>query len=304
MVFALDSLLPGQLRQLRRQKAGGQLSTVQHLTLILNVGCTSTSTYISDCTRSGCHWTLATVDLQQHKIVYCDSLGWTVPYNLIEKCQALFDISDVSKNVTWQIIPAHTPNTSCAAHVCTDTCLTYPLQKCGNICGAITLVVAVISVKKETIFRHLIGPKSTKTLLHQPTKYGQYLRRQIVKWCATGDVNVRFLENVTFYKDLCTSSNREEASARPHKVTNVNTPDNSEFAEKIKMQCLYCSVIVSRRDALVRHVKRMHPDKQIPELPEKGTKLTMCHMCLLKCSNFKKSYTTLQCCSQQNPVNL
>ena len=71
---------------------------------------------------------------------------------------------------------------------------------CGNVCGVIVAILAMVAQKIPNIWKNVIlsqtctPPSGLKWLL-QPTTYSDYLREMIISWLVKGETNVAFIEN-------------------------------------------------------------------------------------------------------------
>ena len=58
---------------------------ISRVLIALNVGYDSSGTYyFSDESRQGLHWALLVIDVKSGKSYYGDSLGWSIPSNLVD----------------------------------------------------------------------------------------------------------------------------------------------------------------------------------------------------------------------------
>ena len=88
-----------------------------------------------------------------------------------------------------------------SSHQCKSTLVCFPnipLQTCGNICGVIATVMVVISCINPTLWR--FGFLDAKTTLSSqiswpkhPTSHSCYLRRVLIHWVITKDVDLQLL---------------------------------------------------------------------------------------------------------------
>ena len=76
----------------------------------------------------------------------------------------------------------------------------FPFQTCGNVCGVIVAILAVVAQKVPNIWQNVILsqtrslPSGLKWLL-DPTTFSDYLREVIISWLVKGKTNVAFIEN-------------------------------------------------------------------------------------------------------------
>ena len=58
---------------------------VSRIIMALNVGKNEDGTcYVTDGKGGGVHWALLAIDLNDHKVYYGDSLGWSLPTNIAD----------------------------------------------------------------------------------------------------------------------------------------------------------------------------------------------------------------------------
>ena len=183
---------PKDLKRLK-DKMG---ENVERVNFVVNVGKNADgSVFISSDKKSGNHWVLVSVDVSSSPfyVLYCDSLGWECPQNLLnyltDFLQASgFFLNPIVLNVMHKPTPVGHPQ-------CTAECRNYPLQKCSNVCGLVALMSTVISTLDPKLFKVLTGPCSgSKLFLHEPTKFEKYLRRVLICWFTTGNVDISLLQ--------------------------------------------------------------------------------------------------------------
>ena len=136
------------------------VDSLEHLLLLINVGRdVKGETYVADMHRKGSHWALLDIDLVAKRYLYCDSLAWPIPsqieYHLLPVLEALKGIctSNVTlpcrRNQSFLIKAAHVSESvnDVGKHYCTSNCsVNMPLQHCNEICGAVAIMLAAISV--------------------------------------------------------------------------------------------------------------------------------------------------------------
>jgi hypothetical protein len=67
------------------------LKHVKYLTLIINVGCNGTETFVAKPGKQGCHWTILYIDTTTNKWLYCDTFAWALPDDLTKYVNSLID---------------------------------------------------------------------------------------------------------------------------------------------------------------------------------------------------------------------
>ncbi|XP_005091692.1 uncharacterized protein LOC101864592 [Aplysia californica] len=188
---------PDELRRLAASR-----DQVERLVLIVSVGRAQTQagveTYVNSFgQQSGDHWAVVTVDLtDMPNILYCDTLGWDIPNNLrqhLEQFTSVFGIVSLDYST---ITPMHPPSPIAVGHkhLCTNMCSNYPLQQCSTVCGVISGVCAVVAALDPLFFQKLTGHRASDGLfLKHPTKYANYLRRVLIRWFMTQDLDLSLL---------------------------------------------------------------------------------------------------------------
>lgn len=69
------------------------------------------------------------------------------------------------------------------------------MQTCSNVCGVVALICAVVAALDSSLFATITGSRfGLHVYLHDPTKYERYLRRVLISWFMTGDLNVSLLQ--------------------------------------------------------------------------------------------------------------
>jgi hypothetical protein len=101
-------------------------------------------------------------------------------------------------------------------HNCSSKCFkNFPLQTCGNVCGAIVAILAVVAQKAPDVWKNGIPdvwkngillptcnlPSSLKWLL-DPTTYSDYLREVITSWLVKGQTDVSFIKTMLKKDDV------------------------------------------------------------------------------------------------------
>jgi hypothetical protein len=157
------------------------------LTFVSRVG-RSKEVFLSSPKRKGCHWTMTYVDLVSNSWFYCDTLGWNPPFDLKKEINRVLDAIDniycLLKKPYKKFFICHAPSSIYIHHHdCSSKCLkNFPFQTCGNVCGAIIAILAVVAQKVPNVWQKLSPtgnlPSGLKWLL-EPTTYSDYLRKLI-----------------------------------------------------------------------------------------------------------------------------
>ena len=125
----------------------------------LNVGKDSSgNVFIASGSRSGCHWTMCHVDREKKKIVYGDSLAWSVPVALLPRLEQFIEHIYGECLSDYSVFECHTSSNVFTEreHKCGFSCASqYPLQTCSNICGVVVLIMAVYACTARSFFSHI-----------------------------------------------------------------------------------------------------------------------------------------------------
>lgn len=190
------------------------------LLFIVNIGKDDRNVYMGSDSQPGVHWTIFLVD-RDGKCLYGDSLGWKMPYDLIDKVK-LFVRCIWSSNVEdYTVRYCHDPSGTSinSDHVCKSGCSTlYPLQTDSSICGVVSLLMAGVASTNKPLFnsltRNLESDDSDKdsalSFAHitNPTKFSDYLRRVLIAWFMDGTFDCRYLLPVST-KDAQTATDNK-----------------------------------------------------------------------------------------------
>ena len=137
---------------------------------------------------------------------YCDTLGWNPPSDLKKEInrvlEAINNIHCSPKKHFKNYFNCHMPSSADVYHhKWSSKCFkNFPFQTCGNVCGVIVAILAVVAQKIPNIWQNVIIsqtgtlPSGLKWLL-EPTTYSDYLREVIISWFVKGETNVAFIEN-------------------------------------------------------------------------------------------------------------
>lgn len=190
--LCLSTMSPDLLRRLAAKR---DKSKVKQLVIIANVGRNPDGTvYLATQTRSGNHWVVITIDLNINTIKYCDSLGWDMPPNLVTVLAGYTQHFGLPMLKGSCISLMHVPSALGYSHKCSNKCMNYPVQECGNVCGVIASICAVVAALDNSLFRELTGTRSGhRRFLHEPTKYEKYLRRVLICWFMTDNLELSLL---------------------------------------------------------------------------------------------------------------
>ncbi|XP_076437041.1 uncharacterized protein LOC143276435 [Babylonia areolata] len=186
-------------------------------------------TFVGSPKRPGNHWVLVTLDLTDRPVImYCDSLGWEVPEDLLQwlaPYTGAFGIENLDKP---KVIVMHPPSPSGDQHKCTKKCRNYPLQICSNVCGVIAGVCAVLAATDEPYFRKLTGPKADDGIfLKHPSRYERFLRRVLIRWFMTKDLDVSIMKQHFPHADTDTSNGLNAANNQIQSDHTYNSKDRT-----------------------------------------------------------------------------
>ena len=151
--------------------------------------------YLGSYEQPGNHWTVCHVDTRERIVTYCDSLAWSSPINLLDRIGKFIQVTYSEEVSLYTFVYAHDPSSGSHGHRCLSSCSPlYPLQRCGNVCGVVAMIVAAIACLATDFFRELTkkvdhAPQCS-TFLRNPTKYSKYLRLVLMSWVANNEVLV------------------------------------------------------------------------------------------------------------------
>ncbi len=273
-------------------------STPEYLCFIVNVGLgANNKTYCGTDHLQGNHWTLAIYEKANNKLTYGDSLGWDIPEDLVSGIKVVLNRIYQMSISKINIELCHEPkNHRNGRSKCAEGCSKmYPFQTCGNICGAVALVVAAIACLRMQFFRHICS-KDLDTLnfyISQPTKYGKYLRSVLMCWIAEKKVNINFVipgdpteieesdsdtdEDIPRVNNTDpVQPNEDKKEKQIDKIKTVNKecepmPMSSAVNKKARemnndktvssFKCPVCPQTCAKKTNLICHINRKHKDK-------------------------------------------
>ena len=172
----------------------------------VNVGRSSKGdTSIGSDLQRGCHWTMSLVDIDSRKIIYGDSLGWSVPHGLIDKVYSFIRLTCSADRDTFSVVLCHAPhcvNSRTGTHECNFArAQLYPFQTCRSICGIVVMVMSAIACQNLPLFKLMsstcISQGNTNQLPHiylqKPSQFNAYLCRVIASWVAENAVTIEYV---------------------------------------------------------------------------------------------------------------
>ncbi|XP_076436126.1 uncharacterized protein LOC143275736 [Babylonia areolata] len=221
------------------------------------------------------HWVLATMDLTDHPVImYCDSLGWEVPEDLLQwlaPYTGAFGIENLDKP---KVIVMHPPSPSGHQHKCTKKCRNYPLQICSNQSdhtpNSTDRTTEYSSPKdSQTQCDHTSNSKDrlrrkrkTESSSHQPSKQLFHIRDDQTD---TNTMDTHSGSSQAQASTGDTEQNKPESSISQtsHNHTTSSSEKNSHSAQsfpslKKKWNCLYCDKNYGSKEGLRKHKLTNH----------------------------------------------
>ena len=219
--------------------------------------------------NTGCHFSICVYDKELNTAIYGDSLGWPAPGKLIQKINCYVKgFFGEPENILHR--ECHNSNSNRQkSHVCkNDRCVIYPLQKDGDICGIIYIVVASIVCLAPRFWEYIWVTKCLDRkcnpcqYLSEPTKFHRYLRT-VVMICNDSKIDIEMIVNnrwILSYinKSIISSSDQEkdenEKVGEKNQLTLEETIKKETVAiDKNNFKCSECGEIFSRKSNLKRH---------------------------------------------------
>ena len=281
--FILNSLigLKGDLPEDQLKKCAKK--TVRFFTFVICVGGNISETFLGTPYHPGCHWSLLYVDTVTNEWFYCDSLGWAPPKelkNLVDKVISAFSnlIQLPIRPVQGRFI-AHMPsNTSHGVHGCSALCLrNIPLQKCGNICGVVAIILAAISCIDKPLWSNSFLKRNACPLpdniswLRHPTTYASYLRKVLIHWLMAKHIDLRLI-GITTPANAAAAPVCPQVTMKNRRYT-LNTRRTTPANKKIFCEKRFKNRIMANSHQKVVPSKRKNTTASIKKtLSEKGVK--------------------------------
>lgn len=282
------------------EKYAKKIKGVSRIIFLANVGNNEKGTYLGSNQMEGNHWSVAYCDIVERKIVYCDSLGWKVPHDIIVKMSKLFHCV-FGYELDTKKTPFHCHNP--AAHQygnkkCDQTCSrNFPLQACGNVCGVVAVVIAAVIALKPAYFEHCIkstDPSQSFNFIREPSKYSNYLRLALASWYGSKKITI---DNIVVPKDDADMKlNKSDIIDDEEGVDEEDVDDgvlpcycsddekmNKEFKKVLsRFQCPGCSETFTKKGNMTRHIQNKHSGNQVLERMV-ATGNCMCLQCGWRC---------------------
>ena len=188
MVFNVENTM-------KRIKQTFNFGTVKRLIFPLNIGQNGKDVFMGHQKKAGNHWVLVVVNLRLFlQILYCDSLAWKAPDNLVNDYVKHILGAEVFNN--GHVIFAHCPAAKTGfSHRCDWRCRNYSLQSCADVCGIITAINAAVATLDNDLFKRLTGSSTSKNPIYfqRPTQNSCYLRRVLMTWFGEGQVDIDYV---------------------------------------------------------------------------------------------------------------
>ena len=146
--------------------------------MALNVGKNADETcYVSDGKRNGIHWALLAIDLSNSNVYYGDSLGWSLPTNIVDTVVPnLKKIENhIGMDITFllkDVMTIQNVGGSVYSHSCKRF---YPKQSCSNVCGVVVACMEGVLCDKWDLWLKWTN-ETPVSLLSSPTINSRQLR--------------------------------------------------------------------------------------------------------------------------------
>ena len=153
---------------------------------------------------TACYYSLLVYSFKNSKCFYCNSLGWSKP-TFIDSYKKELILPLRNEAALIDIIECHYNDTNIRSlqvqkHKCTQgKCASYfPLQICGNICGASVVVCGCLGSYDYELFERFCtfqGLRQSADLssikyLKNISYYGTFLRVMLMKWFIENNVDI------------------------------------------------------------------------------------------------------------------
>ncbi|CAH1794797.1 unnamed protein product [Owenia fusiformis] len=148
---------------------------------------------------SATHFTFCVYQSWNHSVVYCDSLGWSMPESLPGIIQYTLQNLSLDENPKYKY--GHVPNKvedfSNSPHVCQAKCSQYmPLQVCNEICGVAVIISFVIATLDPVLFKAMVFNEKHENVeklryLHEISDFNDQLRLVLIDWLVSYNIDLR-----------------------------------------------------------------------------------------------------------------
>ncbi len=287
----------------------------RYLILLMNVWRDQNGdVFLGSNSTPGYHFSMCYFEKASKNALYCDSLGWKYPNDVIriidQLCVGIYNTNahGISIGASHDFRLAKGFNHYCDKSKCATF---FPLQTCGLICGVVAIVVAVIACLSKPFFDyitkvHRFDAKHVPHMyLSKPTQYARYLRRVIMAWMADDVINIECIvpelfingENRNPNVDGINANIDSDTDSEPDTVR-VNfsvegndqkkTPNVKNVASAKKdgklttFKCQLCSFETQRKFNLQRHVQSQHRSENTNFLKDLDKGNSLCLECGLR----------------------
>ena len=204
---------------------------ISRVLIALNVGYDSSGAYyVSDESRQGLHWALLVIDVKSGKSYYGDSLGWSIPSNLVDTVGS--NLKRMENDMGLNIINLENvidiSKFSCST--CSESCqLFYPLQSCSHVCGVIVVCMAAVLCDHWDMWLRCGNQIGEIPLLSNPSTSSMQLRLIVLSWIVDNNLTTTNLvcQRHSSDEDIATCKNTTSKNPTKHLCTN-NPIDKQE----------------------------------------------------------------------------
>ena len=202
--------------------------TPSNFSFVINVGMDQRgNTYFATYGHPGNHWSMCHVNVSERKIIYCDSLGWPVPSDILSRLNKY--IKTVNKNASveeYTLVFAHDPKSKSpvtGAHKCNKTCA----QNYRHVATYVVLLCWLSQqshASKYSTSNHPLNYKCVRpSFLSNPLRFSKYLRLVVSCWISTNEVNTAYVVP-QYWMELQESSDQTNVSSTNEKIDKPEIP--------------------------------------------------------------------------------
>lgn len=192
--------------------------------LALNVGKNPDgTTFVTDGSKIGNHWTLLALDITKHTIFYGDSLGWQVPQNLMHSVKKM--LQGLTNLDQYIVLPINNSN----EHF-------YPVQSCSDMCGVILICMSAILCEIWDSWSTFNKSNAPKFLLN-PSQYSRELRLKVMSWLVANAVDITGINEYNIGDSTHSSSLLNNVVTDTTEVTDSAFSDVNSVFSGVTEQC-------------------------------------------------------------------
>ena len=161
-------------------------TSVARIIVALNIGCENGKYFITDEERTGEHWSLLIIDINNNTAYYGDSLAWPLPTNLLSTVKSNLSVieSDLGIDISRCLQNIVVLQQGCEPF--------YPLQTCSNMCGVIVVCMSgILSESWDSWVKWKELP-----LISKPSIYKKQLRITVISWIICNDITTEIFSPV------------------------------------------------------------------------------------------------------------